>query len=95
MDGSTSVLTIAVGLYVGMSLSQFFTAITKDLVTPLIAGIFPGVQSSVDKFVVQLGPIKLSIGDAISATLNLLIAWFVVSTTLPYIRTYAPIGGRR
>jgi large-conductance mechanosensitive channel len=95
MDGSTSVLTIAVGLYVGMSLSQFFTAITKDLVTPIIAGIFPGVQSSVDKFVIQLGPIKLSIGDAISATLNLLIAWFVVSTTLPYIRTYAPIGGRR
>ena len=95
MDGSTSVLTIAVGLYVGMSLSQFFTAITKDLITPIIAGIFPGVQSSVDKFVIQLGPIKLSIGDAISATLNLLIAWFVVSTTLPYIRTYAPIGGRR
>jgi large-conductance mechanosensitive channel len=95
MDGSTSVLTIAVGLYVGMSLSQFFTAITKDLVTPMIAGIFPGVQSSVDKFVINLGPIKLSIGDAISATLNLLIAWFVVSTTLPYIRTYAPIGGRR
>jgi large-conductance mechanosensitive channel len=95
MDGSTSVLTIAVGLYVGMSLSQFFTAITKDLITPIIAGIFPGVQSSVDKFVVQIGPIKLSVGDAISATLNLLIAWFVVSTTLPYIRTYAPIGGRR
>jgi len=95
MDGSTSVLTIAVGLYVGMSLSQFFTAITKDLVTPIIAGIFPGVQSSVDKFVIQLGPIKLSVGDAISSTLNLLIAWFVVSTTLPYIRTYAPIGGRR
>ena len=95
MDGSTSVLTIAVGLYVGMSLSQFFTALTKDLITPIIAGIFPGVQSSVDKFVVQIGPIKLSVGDAISATLNLLIAWFVVSTTLPYIRTYAPIGGRR
>jgi large-conductance mechanosensitive channel len=95
MDGSTSVLTIAVGLYVGMSLSQFFTAITRDLVTPLIAGIFPGVQASVDKLVINLGPVKLSIGDAISATLNLLIAWFVVSTTLPYIRTYAPIGGRR
>lgn len=95
MDGSTSVLTIAVGLYVGMSLSQFFTAITRDLVTPLIAGLFPGVQASVDKLVINLGPVKLSIGDAISATLNLLIAWFVVSTTLPYIRTYAPIGGRR
>jgi large-conductance mechanosensitive channel len=91
----TSVLTVAVGLYIGITLSQFFTAITRDLITPFLAAIFPGVQASVDKFVVQLGPIKLSIGDAIAATLNLLIAWVVVSMTLPYIRSYAPIGGRR
>jgi large-conductance mechanosensitive channel len=91
----TSVLTVAVGLYIGITLSQFFTAVTRDLVTPVIAGLFPGVQASVDKFVIQLGSIKLSIGDAISATLNLLIAWVVVSMTLPYIRSYAPIGGRR
>lgn len=91
----TSVLTVAVGLYIGITLSQFFTAITRDLVTPFLAAIFPGVQASVDKFVVQLGPIKLSIGDAIAATLNLLIAWVVVSMTLPYIKSYAPIGGRR
>jgi len=95
MDGSTSVLTIAVGLYVGMSLSQFFTAITRDLVTPVLAGLFPGAQQSMDKVVIQVGNVKLNVGDAIAATMNLLIAWLVVSTTLPYIRTYAPIGGRR
>jgi len=95
MDGSTSVLTIAVGLYVGMSLSQFFTAITRDLFTPFIAALFPGVQASVDKFVVQIGPLKLSIGDAIGATINLLVTWLVVTVTLPYLKTYAPIGGRR
>lgn len=91
----TSVLTVAVGLYIGITLSQFFTAVTRDLITPFLAALFPGVQASVDKFVVQLGPIKLSIGDAIAATLNLLIAWTVVTMTLPYIRSYAPIGGRR
>lgn len=95
MDGSTSVLTIAVGLYVGMTLSQFFTAITRDLVTPILAGLFPGVQQSVDKVVVQIGSVKINVGDAVAATMNLLIAWLVVSMTLPYIRTYAPIGGRR
>jgi large-conductance mechanosensitive channel len=95
MDGSTSVLTIAVGLYVGMSLSQFFTAITRDLITPVLAAVFPGVQQSVDKVVIQVGTVKLNVGDAIAATMNLLIAWLVVTTTLPYIRTYAPIGGRR
>jgi large-conductance mechanosensitive channel len=91
----TSVLTVAVGLYIGITLSQFITAITRDLVTPFLAALFPGVQSTVDKFVVQLGPIKLSIGDAIAATLNLLIAWGVVTMTLPYLKSYAPIGGRR
>jgi large-conductance mechanosensitive channel len=91
----TSVLTVAVGLYVGVTLSQFFTAITRDLITPFLAVIFPGVQASVDKFVIQLGPIKLSVGDAIAATLNLLIAWVVVTMTLPYLKSYAPIGGRR
>jgi large-conductance mechanosensitive channel len=95
MDGSTSVLTIAVGLYVGMSLSQFFTAITRDLVTPILAGLFPGVQQSVDKVVVQIGTVKINVGDAIAATMNLLIALLVVNITLPYVRTYAPIGGRR
>jgi large-conductance mechanosensitive channel len=91
----TSVVTVAVGLYVGITLSQFFTAIIRDLVTPFLVALFPGVQSTVDKFIVQLGPIKLSIGDAIASTINLLVAWFVVSMTLPYIKSYAPIGGRR
>ncbi len=88
-------LTIAVGLFAGMSLSQFFTAITRDLITPILASVFPGVQSSVDKFIVQVGPIKLSIGDAIASTMNLFIAFLVIKMTLPYIKTYAPIGGHR
>jgi large-conductance mechanosensitive channel len=95
MDSSTSILTIAVGLYVGMTLAQFFTAITRDLVTPVLAGVLPGVQSSLDKVVVQIGTVKINVGDAIAATMNLAIAWLVVSVTLPYVRTYAPIGGRR
>lgn len=95
MDGSTSVLTIAVGLYVGMSLAQFFTAIARDLLTPVLAGLFPGAQSTADKLVIQIGNVKIQVGDAIGATVNLLIAWFVVSTTLPYLKSYAPIGGRR
>jgi large-conductance mechanosensitive channel len=87
--------TIAVGLYLGFALSQFFTAITRDLVTPLIAGVFPGVQQSVDKVVIQVGPVKLNVGDAIGAVMNLAIAFLVVSMTMPYVRAYAPMGGRR
>ena len=95
MDGSTSVTTIAIAIYIGAALYRFFDAFTRDLVTPIIAGLFPGATQTIDKIVVQVGPVKLNIGDAIGATLNLLIAYFVVSVTLPYIKTYAPIGGRR
>lgn len=95
MDSSTSVTTIAVAIYIGAALFQFFGSITRDLVTPILAGLFPGATQTLDKITVQVGPIKLNIGDAIGATLNLIIAYLVVSITLPYVKTYAPIGGRR
>jgi large-conductance mechanosensitive channel len=95
MDSSTSVLTIAVGMYIGLSLMGFFTAITRDLVTPIVLSLFPGVQASVDSYVLTVGSVKLKVGDAIGATMNLLIVWFVVSITLPMLRGFAPIGGRR
>lgn len=93
MESST--MNLAVAFYLGFALSGFFAAITKDLVTPIIAGIFPGVEQSLDKITVSIGPIKLNIGDAIGAALNLAIAFFVLYTTLPLLRAYSPVGGRR
>lgn len=95
MDGQPSIVTIAVSIYIGAALFKFFDAITRDLVTPLIAGLFPGATQTIDKITIQLGPVKLSIGDAVGATINLAIAYLVVSVTLPFVKTYAPIGGRR
>jgi large-conductance mechanosensitive channel len=95
MDGSTSVTTIAIAIYIGAALYRFFDSITRDLVTPVLAGIFPGATQTLDKIVIPIGSIKINIGDAIGAALNLMIAYIVVSVTLPYIKTYAPIGGRR
>lgn len=96
MDGNnTSIITIAVGLYLGMAIAQFFTAITRDLLTPIFSGIFPGAQKTADAVVIQIGSVKLSIGDAIAALFNLAIAYGIVNLTLPYLRSYAPVGGRR
>ena len=92
---TSDLMIIAVAFYLGHALSQFFTALTRDLVTPVIAGVLPGVQQSVDKIVLPLGPIKLNLGDAIGAVMNLAIAYLVVSMTLPYVRAYAPMGGKR
>ena len=91
----STVTTFAVAIFVGFAMVQFFGSITRDLIAPVVAGIFPGVQQSVGKIVVNVGGIQLNIGDALGATLNLAIAMFVVSITLPYIRAYSPLGGRR
>ena len=91
----TAITTFAVAIYIGMVLHKFFDAITKDLITPIIAAAVPGAQQSLEKITIQLGPVKLAIGDVIAATLQVLIAYFVVSMTLPFLREYAPVGGRR
>jgi len=91
-----TIMTFAVAIFLGGALTQFFSAITRDLIAPVIAGAIPGAQQSLDKIVIQVGPVKLDVGDAIGATLQLAIAIFVVYATLPYIRAYSPIaGGRR
>ena len=95
MSANETVTTFAVAIYLGFALSQFFGALTRDLVTPFVPFLFPGVQPALGHYVLTVGPLKLSIGDAIGATLNLLIAFAVVSVTLPYIRAYVPVGGRK
>ena len=91
---AVTIINFAVAFYLGAALKDFFGSISRDLVAPFIGAIFPSAQQSVDKITVQLGPVKISIGDAIGATINLAVAYLVLMLTLPYIREYTPIGGR-
>lgn len=93
MSAQPSILTIAVAIFVGSAITDFFRSITKDFVTPIIAAFVPGAQQSLEKITVQMGPVKFNIGNVISATLTLAIALFVVATTLPYLREYSPVRG--
>ncbi len=92
--GAVTITNFAIAFYLGAALKDFFGSISRDLVAPFIGAIFPSAQQSVDKITVQLGPVKISIGDAIGATINLIVAYLVLMLTLPYIREYTPIGGR-
>ena len=95
MTANGTILTFAVAIYVGSALKEFFGSISKDLVAPFVAALFPTAQQTLDKIVVQVGPVKLNIGDVIGAVLNLAIALMVVSFTLPYIKEYSPVRGGR
>jgi large-conductance mechanosensitive channel len=90
---SSLLLTFAVAIFVGGALKDFFQAITRDLVAPLLSVFFPDAQHSVSGLTLQVGPVKLLVGDAIAASVTLLIAMLVVTFTLPYIKSYAPLKG--
>lgn len=92
--GAVTITNFAIAFYLGAALKDFFGSISRDLIAPFIAAIFPSAQQTIDKTTVQVGPVKISIGDAIGATINLAVAYVVLMLTLPYIREYAPVGGR-
>lgn len=92
--GDNQVLTFAVGIFVGMTLVNFFEAVMRDLVLPVLSPL-ASAEAGVSKLVVQLGSIKLNVGDVIVQFLNVIIAFTVISFLLPYLKDYVPVAGRR
>ena len=88
------VLTFGVAIFVGMTLVNFFNAIMRDLVLPLLSPVASS-EAGIAKLVIQFGGIKLNVGDLIVQTLNLLVVFAVVSFLLPYLKEYVPVAGRR
>lgn len=93
MSSRRLLITVAVAFVVGGALKDFFSALTTGLVAPIVSSLFPTVQQSVAGATIQVGSVKLEVGQVISATATLFISLFVVSLALPYIKTYAPIRG--
>jgi large-conductance mechanosensitive channel len=95
MNAASLLFVIAAAIFVGGALKDFFQAVITDLVTPFLSVVMPDAQHTVEGLVVKVGPVQLKVGDAIGAGATLLIALFVVSVTLPYIKKYSPtVGGR-
>ena len=88
------VLIFAVAIYIGTTLKNFFDAFMRDLVLPLLSPVAT-TESGISKLVVQIGGIKLNVGDLIVQTLNLVVVFMVVSFLLPYLKEYVPVAGRR
>jgi hypothetical protein len=89
-------LTFAVAMFVGSALKDFFQSFITNLVTPFLVVLFPSAQQTVGGLVVDIGPVKLKVGDAIAATATLFIALFVAAVAMPMLKEYSPVqGGRR
>ena len=88
------VLTFAVAIFIGMSLTKFFNALIRDLVLPVLSPLASS-EGDVAKLVITVGGIKLNVGDVIVQVVNLGIVFAVVSFALPYLKEYVPVAGRR
>ena len=94
MAVENQVLTFALAIHAGLVLTNFFQALMRDIVLPLLSPLAT-VEGGLSKLVIQVGTIKINIGDALVQTLNLVVAFTVVSLVMPYIKEYVPIAGRR
>ena len=88
------VLMFAIGIHAGLVLTKFFEALVRDLVLPMLAPVTSG-EGGIAKWIIQIGAIKFNVGDVIVQTINMVVAFMVVYLTLPYLKEYVPIAGRR
>lgn len=96
MSNQSLLLTFAVGIFIGGALKDFFQTIIASLVTPFFVLLGSDTKDSVGGLTVDVGPVKLKVGDAISATVTLVVALVVTAGVLPYLRAYSPLqGGKR
>ena len=94
MSNHNQVLTFALAIYVGSTLMQFFNALIRDIVLPLLSPL-ASAEAGIGKLVVNVWGIKLNVGDVIVQFINLVIVFAVVSYALPYLKTYVPVAGQR
>lgn len=96
MSNSSLLLTFAVAIFVGGALKDFFQAIITDIVAPFFVLFSSDAQHTVGGLTVDVGPVKLKVGDAIGATVTLVVALVVTAVLMPYLRAYSPLqGGKR
>ena len=94
MAAENQVLAVALGIYIGLTLIHLFTAIARDIVLPLLSPL-AGVQDGIAKLEINIGSVKLNIGDLLVNIINVIVVFTIVSFTVPYIREYVPVAGRR
>jgi len=70
------VIGLAIGFIMGSAASRVVTALVQDILMPFIGIVIPGGEWR--KIIVELGPVKLLIGDFIGALIDFLIIAVVI-----------------
>lgn len=71
-----SVVALAVAVVIGAALGKLVTAVVDDFIMPVVAAFTPANQWKTATL--DVGPVKLGVGDFFSALINFLIIGFVI-----------------
>ena len=77
------VIGLAVAFIIGAAATKMVTATVADIIMPIIAVIIPGGEWRTS--VLELGPVKLLIGDFVGAIIDFIIIAVVVFLVVKYM----------
>ena len=76
------VIGLAVALIIGLAASKLVTALVADIIMPIVGVLIPGGEWRIATL--QLGPVKLLVGDFAGALIDFLIIALVVFMLVKY-----------
>ncbi len=77
------VVGLAVAFIIGAAAAKLVSALVNDIIMPIIAVLIPGGDWRT--FALQLGPVKLLIGDFAGALIDFVIVAFVIFLVVKFI----------
>jgi large conductance mechanosensitive channel len=77
------VIGLAVAFIIGAAATKMVTACVSDIIMPIIAVLIPGGDWRTS--VLQLGPVKLLVGDFVGAIIDFVIIALVVFLIVKYM----------
>jgi hypothetical protein len=96
MLDTRDIIILTAAFYLGGVVGKFFTALSDDIITPLLSPA-AAAGKGVSAFVVTVGGTTFKVGDVLSAFVNLVISFGLVVFTVGLLRVYvlSKIGAAR
>jgi hypothetical protein len=86
--GQELLLLSALAIYLGTVMSEFFTAVIRDLLIPILSPFETAEEAHDFKFTLASG-VTIKLGDVVVRTLSLGLALIMVFSTAHILETYA------
>jgi large-conductance mechanosensitive channel len=87
MLDTKDLIILTAAFYLGSVVSKFFTSLTEDIITPLLAPA-ASAGKGVSSFTISVGGITLKVGEFMVSLVNLLISFVLVVFAIGFLRTY-------